>query len=160
MTAKKHEDDIFNEENEVQSNWIKFNVPLEDKITGTLIAIREMKSTLPGKEGEMVKIYELKADSGSFHELDEKKKVIPEPVVVEAGSIWSIGGKPIIDRQMQNIKIGQKIGLKFIEEVPAKTKGFNPAKTIRVYTPKNDDGSYKMDEAFLAERNGDDGFGN
>lgn len=160
MTNKKHEDDIFSEENEVQSNWVKFNVPLEDKITGTLIAIREMKSTLPGKEGEMVKIYELKADSGSFHKLDEKKKVIEEPVVVEAGSIWSIDGKPIIDRQMRNIKIGQKIGLKFIEEVPAKKKGFSPAKTIRVYTPKNDDGSYKMDEEFLAERNGDDGFGN
>ena len=159
MTKTKNvEDDIFNEENEVQSNWVKFNVPLEDKITGTLIAIREMKSTLPGKEGEIVKIYELKADAGSFHELDDKKKVIDEAVVVEAGSIWSIGGKPIIDRQMQNVKIGQKIGLKYIEEVPSKTKGFNPAKTIKVYTPKNDDGSYKMDEAFLAERSGDDGF--
>lgn len=159
MTAKKNvEDDIFNEENEVQSNWVKFNVPLEDKITGTLIAIREMKSTLPGNEGELVKIYELKADAGSFHELDDKKKVIEEPIVVEAGSIWSIGGRPIIDRQMQNVKIGQKIGLKYIEEVPSKTKGFSPAKTIKVYTPKNDDGSYKMDEAFLAERNGDDGF--
>ena len=143
-------------ENEVQSNWVKFNVPMEDKIMGTLIAVREVKSTLPGKEGELVKIYELKADEGTFHELDDKKKVVEEPVVIEAGTFWSVGGKPIIDRQMQNVKVGQKVGFKYTEEVPSKTKGFNPSKTIKVYTPKNDDGSFKMDAEFLAEKESKD----
>lgn len=148
MTNKIKKDD-FDEENIVQSNWIKFNVEQEDKIMGTLIAIREMKSTLPGKEGEIVKIYELKADYGSFHELDEKKKIVPEPIVVEENSIWSIGGKPIIDRQMTNVRVGQKVGFKFTEEQPSKTKGFAPAKVVKVFTPKNDDGTAKMDTEWI-----------
>ena len=143
--------DAFDESNEVQSNWVKFNVPLEDKIFGTLIAKRQVKSNLPGKEGELVWVYELKAEYGSFHELDDKKKVIETPVMVGNGDFYSIGGKPMIDRQMQNIRIGQKIGLKFIEEIPSKTKGFAPQKVVKVYAPKNDDGTPMMDEEFLAE---------
>jgi hypothetical protein len=65
-----------------------------------------------------------------------------------------IGGKASIERQMANIKIGQKVGFKFVDEKPSKTKGFAPSKLIKVFTPKNDDGSYKMDEEFLK---GDDG---
>ena len=139
-------------ENEVPSNWISWGVPIEDKIFGTLISKRTMKSTFPGKEGEEVFIYEMKADMGSFHELDDKKNPVDEPTVIQAGEIWNVGGKPGIDKQMRNIKIGQKVGLKFIEEVPAKTKGFNPAKLIKVFAPKNDDGTFKMDEEFLKEQ--------
>jgi len=151
MTTKKTTTDDFDVSNEVPSNWVKFNIEGEDKIMGTLIAIREMKSTLPGKEGELVKIYEVKADYGSFHELDEKKKVIDEPIVVEENSIWSIGGKPIIDRQMTNVRVGQKVGFKFTEEQPSKTKGFAPAKVIKVFTPKNDDGTAKMDTVWIEQ---------
>jgi len=151
MTTKKTTTDDFDASNEVPSNWVKFNIEGEDKIMGTLIAIREMKSTLPGKEGELVKIYEVKADYGSFHELDEKKKVIDEPIVVEENSIWSIGGKPIIDRQMTNVRVGQKVGFKFTEEQPSKTKGFAPAKVIKVFTPKNDDGTAKMDTVWIEQ---------
>lgn len=149
-TAKKGADP-FDASNEVPSNWVKFNVPAEDKIFGTLMATREMKSTIPGKEGEIVKIYELKADFGSFHEADEKKNVIEPAIEIEKDSIWSIGGKASIDRQMQNIKIGQKIGFKFMDEQPSKTKGFAPAKNIKVYAPKGPDGKAQMDEEFLAE---------
>lgn len=153
--SKKNTNNDFDESNVVTSNWIKFNVTDEDKVMGTLIAKRQMKSTLPGKEGEMVWIYELKADYGSFHELDENKVVIPEPVIVEEGTFWSVGGKPIIDRQMQNVKVGQKVGFKFTDIVPAKTKGFNPAKTIKVYTPKNEDGTFKMDEEWIESQKSD-----
>ena len=134
--AKKNVD-VFDESNEVKSNWAKFSVPQEDKIFGTLIAKRQVKSNLPGKEGEMVMVYDLKADYGTFHALDDKKRVIEEPITVEAGTFWSVGGKPMIDRQMQNIKLGQKIGFKFIEEVPSKQKGFNPTKVIKVFAPSN-----------------------
>lgn len=154
--ATKKERDPFDSENEVSSNWVKFNVPQEDKVFGTLLSKRQMKSTLPGKEGELVWVYEMKMDYGSFHELDEKKRVIEEPITVEEGSIYNVGGKSVIDRQMQNIKIGQKIGLKFIEEVEPKTKGFNPAKVIKVYAPKNDDGTPQMDEAWLEQKRQDD----
>ncbi len=80
------------------------------------------------------------------------KKVIPEAIVIEPGSFWTIGGKTGIDAQMRNIKVGQKIGLKFIDEKPSKTKGFAAAKNIKVYAPKNDDGMYQMDDEFLAEQ--------
>ncbi len=139
--------------NEVTSNFVKFNVPLEDKIMGTLTAKREMKSTIPGKEGEMVNIYDLKADVGSFHETDDNKQVIEPAIEVAPGSMWSVGGKPQIDRQMINIRVGQKVGFKFMESVPSKTKGFAPAKSIKVYTPKNDDGSYQMDTEWIEANN-------
>jgi len=150
MTKSKGWD---SEENAVQSNWMKFNVPLEDKIHGTLIAKRTMKSTMPDKAGELVHIYEIKADEESvFHALDDKKVLIPEPRPIRVGDIFSIGGTAVIDRQMQNIKVGQIIGLKYIEEKAAKQKGFNPAKIVKVYAPKNDDGSPLMDEAFLEQQ--------
>ena len=148
----KKETSWDDEGNEVQSNWVKFNVPMEDKIFGTLIAKRIMKSTIPGKENEDVNVYDLKADMGSFHEADEKKVVIPEAITIQAGDIWSIGGKTGIDAQMRNIKLGQKIGFKFIDEKPSKTKGFAPAKNIRVYAPKNEDGTPQMDDEFLAQQ--------
>ena len=146
MSKKDNWDD---EANEVKSQWVKFNVPMEDKIFGTLLTKRQMKSTIPGKEGELVWVYELKAENGSFHEVDENKVVIPTPVVVNAEEVWSVGGKNSVDVQMRNIKIGQKVGLKFIDTQPSKTKGFAPAKNIRVYAPKNEDGTPVMDTAWL-----------
>ena len=152
--------DWDSEENEVKSNWVKFNMPLEDKFVGTLIAKRKVKSMLPGKEGEMANVYDFKVDLGSFHELDDKKKLIEEPVVMRAGDFYSVGGKAMIDRQMQNAKIGQKIGMKYIEDSPSKTKGFAPAKVIKVYVLKNEDGSPQMDEAWLVEQQSTESFGN
>jgi hypothetical protein len=150
MTAKDNWDDTSNE---VQSNWVKFYVPMEDKILGTLIAKRTMKSAIPGKENEDVNVYELKADQGSFHNVDETKKVIPEAITINAGEVWSVGGKNSIDVQMRNIKVGQKVGFKFLDEKASKTKGFAPAKNIKVYAPKNDDGTPQMDAEWLEEQN-------
>ncbi|MES2006882.1 MAG: hypothetical protein V4436_02105 [Patescibacteria group bacterium] len=142
-----------NKENEVTSNWMKFNVPLEDKIHGTYIRKSQMKSNLPGKEGQLVNNYEIKADeASSFHALDDTKKVIAEPVQIKVGDIYSIGGTAVIDRQMQNIKLGQVIGLKFIEEKASKTKGFAPAKIVKVYAPKDGEGNPIMDKEFLEQK--------
>jgi len=149
MTLKK--DDWDNDENEVASNWVKFYVPVEDKVFGTLIAKRQVKSNLPDKAGELQWVYDLLTDMGSFHEVDDKKVVLPTPIVINAGEIWSVGGKIGIDAQMRNIKIGQKIGFKFLDEKPSKTKGFAPSKNIRIYAPKNPDGTPQMDEEWLKE---------
>lgn len=154
MTTKK--DDWDTPENEVQSNWVKFYVPMEDKILGTLIAKRTMKSAIPGKESEDVNVYELKADSGSFHNVDDKKVVIPEPITINTGEVWSVGGKNSIDVQMRNVNVGQKVGFKFIDEKASKTKGFAPAKNIKVYTPKNDDGTPQMDTEWIEENNSEE----
>lgn len=144
--------DIFSAENEVRSNWVKWNKEGEDKIFGTLVDRRTVKSQMLGHEGEDVLIYDLKADYGSFHAVDDKKVLIEEPIVVNEGEIWSIGGKNSIDRQMRNVKLGQKVGLKFTETKPSKTKGFAPAKIIRVFTPKADDGSFLMDAEWVEKR--------
>lgn len=159
--------DDFADENQIPSNWMKWGVSVfdkdqkenenPDKIFGTLMSKKQVKSTMPGKEGELVWVYEMKAQYGSFHALDEKKNPVDEATTINDGDIYSIGGNATIDSQMTNIKVGQVIGLKFIEEKPSKTKGFSPAKIVKVFAPKNDDGSFKMDEEFLAERNSLDG---
>lgn len=154
----KKEVDVFDASNEVKSNWIHWGVIQEDKVFGTLIAKRKVKSTIPGKEGEDVMVYELKTDYGSFHNADENKQIIPEPVKVNANEYWSIGGKPSIDRQMQNITIGTKVGFKFIETQPSKTKGFAPAKIIKVFVPRNDDGTPTVDKEWLEAQQSVDGF--
>lgn len=150
MATKKTQDD-FSDDNAVKSNWVKFNVIQEDKVVGTLIRVSETDSQF--NPGEKVKIYELKADYGSFHELDDRKKLIDEPITIGEGEFWSVGGKAGIDKQMANIKIGQKVGFKFVDEMPNKTKGFAPAKLIKVYAPKNDDGTPKMDLEFIEKNN-------
>ncbi len=160
-TAKKKnmsKDNWEDSAKEVQNSWMKFNVPMEDKVKGTLIAKRTMKSTLPGAEGKLVNIYELKADMGVYHTLDDKKKVVDEPVTLNEGDFVSVGGTAVIDRQMSNIKVGQKVALKFLEEKPSKTKGFAPAKIVKVYTFENEDGTAQMDEAFLQENRTVDNF--
>ena len=135
--------DLFNENNQVKSSWVKWG-KIGDNIFGTLIDVREINSQFPGKENERVKIYEIKADGGEFHELDDKRNAVAEPTKIVEGEIWNIGGKAGIDVQMRRIKVGQKLGIKFTDEKPSKNKGFNPLKIIKVYT----DGS--IDEEWLA----------
>lgn len=151
-----------NEWSEVKNSFWKRN-KIGDHIIGTLIGVREIQSQLPGKEKEMVKIYEVKADSGECHDIDDKKQVIEEPIVINEGEIWNIGGgskesPSIIDNQFRNIKLGQKVKVEFVDEKPPKKKGFNPMKVIKVFT------NGKMDDAWLKEQEEarktvDDGFG-
>ena len=117
---------------EVKTSWVKWG-KIGDFIKGTLVDIREINSMLPGKEGQRVKVYEILAQMGSFHQIDEEKKPIDPPVVINMGEYWTIGGKPGIDSQMRNIKLGQIVGLRFTEVKPSKTKGFNALKVIKIY---------------------------
>jgi hypothetical protein len=50
---------------------------------------------------------------------------------------------------MARIKIGQVVGLKFVEELEAKTRGYNPTKLIKVFTPKDASGEFEMDEEIV-----------
>jgi len=128
--------DIFDDENEVQSNWVKFS-EVGDMVHGTLISVRSVKSNLPGKEGEMQTIYELKADGGSFHAIDENKQIIKPPIEIQEEEYWNVGGNFALDQQLRNTKVGTKIGIKFTGEKPPKTKGFNPTKIKKVYIQKD-----------------------
>lgn len=137
--------------NEATNSFVAWS-EIGDYVFGTLTAVKSVKSTLPGKENEMQKIYEVKVKEGQYHTLDEKKRVMETPVILNEGDTVSIGGRAFTDSRMAHVKIGQMFGQKFVEETPAKTKGFNPTKVIKVFTPKNPDGTFTMDEEFLAER--------
>lgn len=142
------EDELFKDENAVKSNWVKFG-KIGDFIKGTLVDVREMKSTMPGKEGQLVKIYELLASIGSFHDIDEEKKPVETPIIIQGGEYWNIGGKVGIDNQMRNIKTGQIVGFRFDSENPSKQKGFSPTKIIKVYAGAMDpnfDGASSLDQ--------------
>ena len=132
---------------EVKTSWVKWGQQ-GDWIRGTLTDVREIDSNLLGKAGEKVKVYEFVAAGGSFHELDERKNPVEEATVLEKGSFWTVGGKAGIDNQMRNVKIGQVFGMRFAEEKPSKTKGFNPTKVIKVLV-----GS--MDENYSGQTQGD-----
>lgn len=140
----KNEDEIFSEENEVKNVFFSFG-KIGDYIKGTLLAIREVNSTLPGHEGEKVKVYDVKVKSGVHHLLDDKKNVIEPGIVLEEGSYISVGDRVSFSDQMRMIKIGQIFALKFVEEKPAKKKGFNPYKLVKLYQGT-------MDEEYAADK--------
>lgn len=135
-------------ENEAQNNFVSWG-QIGDFVLGTLVGTKEVKSTLPDKEGEMQKVYEVKVKECSYHILDDKKRVIEEPIVPGEGDLVSVGGRKSIDSRMARVKLGQVFGLKFTEELPAKTKGYNPTKVIRVFTPKDAKGSVLMDQEWI-----------
>lgn len=135
--------DMFSEDNEVKSSWIQWGKP-GDHIIGTLVARYEKPNTL-SERNEMQTVYEIKVEKGSFHAL-ENKIPVETPTTMNPDEIWNIGGKSGLDAQMRNVKIGQIVGIKFMEELPAKVKGHNNTKQLKVYTEG------KMDEAWLKEK--------
>lgn len=142
------------EENEATNNFFKWG-DVGDYILGTLIAKKQTPSTLPDKKGELQWIYEFKVEEGLYHDLDEKGNVGDE-ITLEKGDIISVGGRQMYDSRMARVKIGQIAGLKFTEELPPKTRGYNPTKLIKVFTPKDDSGEFRMDAEFLAQREADE----
>lgn len=147
-TSKKAEWD--SEENEAKNNFVGFN-EIGDKILGTLLSRKQVKSTLPDRVGELQFVYEFKVKECIYHVLDEKKRVVEDAIEPQEGDIVSVGGRKMIDSRMAKAKLGQVVGLKFTEELPAKTKGYNPTKLIKVYFPKGDDDQVLMDEEWLEE---------
>jgi hypothetical protein len=125
--------DIFDAENEVKSSFIQWGKP-GDYLQGTLTDKREVENQLADKKGEMQTIYEILVEKGEYHIIKEDKSIDDKATTLKEGDVWSIGGKAAIDSQMRNVKIGQKLGMKYMEEVPSKTKGYNPTKVIKIFT--------------------------
>lgn len=149
--------DWDSDENEAKNNFVAFS-EVGDKVLGTLIGKKQTKSTLPDRAGEMQWIYEIKVRECSYHILDDKKKVVEDAIEPEEGEIVSVGGRKMIDSRMARVKLGQIVGLKFVEELAPKTKGYNPTKLIKVYLPKDSAGEAEMDEEWLEEHKADKEF--
>jgi hypothetical protein len=125
------------------SNWIKFG-RVGDWVAGTLVSVIEKKNDIMGV---MQKIYELKVENGAYHDI--KDKVVandPTELNSESGN-YLLGGKKIIDFQMRNIKIGQKVLVVYQSDY--KLKGGMTAKTIKIKIGK-------MNEEFLKQKTRDE----
>lgn len=158
-TAQKGASKAWDDEtNEATNNFLSWG-QIGDYILGALLSVKEVESTLPDKKGEKQQVYEIKVRESSYHLLDDKKNVIEEAVVPEEGDIVSVGGRKSIDSRMTRVKIGQIVGLKFVDELPPKQKGYNATKQIKVFTPKGRDGDFEFDEEVRAAASGDELMG-
>ncbi len=123
----EQKDDFFNDDNIAQANWFKFE-KVGDSIKGTLIATRKQAGVgaFPDQ-----KIFELKTAEGDMWNVG-----------------FSVDKRYVLDR-MRNVKIGQIVGFMFKDEIPSKTKGYAPAKSIEVYVGG-------MDESYVVPRSEED----
>ena len=121
---KQNGDDLFTEENEVPSNWKSWDA-IGDKIQGTLVSKRTV-----------------------FNQLSEKDQIVYE-ILTKDGQYWNVGGKPAIDAQMRNVKLGQIVGFKFVESRSATKKGYKDTKVIKIFAGQ-------MDEEWLGQQQGDE----
>jgi hypothetical protein len=101
---------IFDEGREINESWAKF-VTIGDSVQGTYIGKRRAPSSIDGK---IQVIYNL---------------LTPNGVVNVAKPETHTG----FHYRMDTLKFGQIVGFRFTEEIPSKTKGFNPTKVIVIY---------------------------
>lgn len=142
MTEKKAEKDIFDDSNfgadtEISGNTIDWH-KVGDYVVGTFVKARHNVETVHGENS----IYELFCEKGTFHKKDGTE------VIVNKGDTYSVWGRnDLFDGQMNSLKPGQVIKLTFAEERPSKQG--NPAKIIKIFAPKNNDGSVVMNATWL-----------
>lgn len=133
-----------NQWQEVKSSVISWG-KVGDFIEGTLtdIVVREVQDVQKGLVRKNT--YEIKADAGEFHEVDDNKVAVEPAIKCEAGDSYTIwGGRVTIDAGMRKAKIGQKVKVLFAEQGEPKKKGYSGFKLIKVYLGV-------MDEKWLGE---------
>lgn len=118
---------IFDESNKVAGSFATFK-KIGDQVEGTLVDKRQTPDKM--NPGKMQWIYELKGTNGE---------------------IILVGGKPGIDMQMKNVRLGQVIGMRYEKDKPSTNPALKPAKIIQVYANIN-----VVDEEWLKERETED----
>ena len=142
MATKKNWD---NEEFEAQSAFFALGEP-DDFLYGTVIAIRQVPDQYhPGKTQDVL---DFLVDECSYHKLVNKKPQ-KEATVLSKGDFISFGGRPSTASRTRTIKVGQKVGIKYVGEVKAKDPKHNDAKSVKIFTPKLPSGEFEMDTAWL-----------
>lgn len=84
----------------------KFEQP-GDEVTGTLVAIEENQSY-----------------GGKVYKLENGDKTI------------TVFGTAVLDSRMAGVEIGSEVLIRFVDEKPNKTKGYNPIKNFDVFVSK------------------------
>lgn len=124
--------DPFAGMNEVKTSTIKWG-KVGNWFKGTLTDNTRQQQNQLSKDKEMQAVYEFKIAGGSFNGINPDKSISPDPTVLEAGSFWTVYGKGAVQGQMRNAKLGQIVGMRFVEEKASKQPGFNPTKVIKVF---------------------------
>ena len=118
----KDKDDIFSDENEVKANYWKLE-KVGDEVRGVLVDKRIVQNTLRTPAVRQT-IYTLIQD-------DET------PICIGGRG----GQDPQVIAGLEQCKMGQYVGLKYVEEKKNSKPGLHPAKIVRVYT----NGTMKQD---------------
>jgi hypothetical protein len=141
MNKDIFDDKNFGPESEVSSNTVDWG-KVGNFIVATFVKARHGIETQYGENS----IYEFFAEKGSFHKLTDKVAA-EKPTTINKGESWSVWGRnDLFNGQMNSLKPGQVVKLIFVEE----TKGQgNPAKIIKIYAPKNNDGSIVLNQEWL-----------
>lgn len=143
------EQDPFAGMEEVKTATIKWG-KVGDWFKGTLTEnTREVQNKLSEKK-EMQKVFEFKMHGGSFHGINEDRSIVETATIIDKDSFWSLFAKGAVAGQMRKAKLGQVIGMRFVESKPATTKGFSPTKVIKVFLGD-------MDPTYQGETAGDTG---
>ena len=108
------DNEIFDEKNIPESNWFKFE-KVGDKVTGEVIDIgrKEERDGMPAQ-----RVFILKRKNGVFTKVGVKET-----------SDYLMG-------RTNMVRPGDQLGFEFKAEIPAKKKGYSPAKSIEVYVIK------------------------
>jgi len=107
-------EDLFTDENKPTSNWFKFD-NVGDKVAGKLVSVSEKEASgqFPAQ-----RVYTIEQGDG---------------LTVNVGISLK---KDYVNSRASQARIGDILGFKFVKEIPPKTKGLNPAKSIEVYVKK------------------------
>lgn len=131
------EQDPFAGMTEVRTNAIKWG-KVGDWFKGTLTDnSREVANKLSANH-EMQKVFEFKMHGGSYHNINEDRSIATDPTIIAKDSFMSVFAKGAVAGQMRNAKLGQVIGMRFVEEKKSSTPGFNPTKVIKVFLGDQD----------------------
>lgn len=110
----KEKDDLFSPENVPESNWFKFE-KVGDRVGGIVTEIfdKPEKAGFPAQ-----RCFTLRQKSGELINVGIKKT-----------SDYIIG-------RTNGVAVGDELGFEFKKEIPAKTKGHHPAKSIEPFVRK------------------------
>lgn len=140
-----YEDPLFNEANKAQSALMKFN-KIGDAFKGTLIEKKKQRSTF--KDGEIQNFYKFIVHGGEYHNLDDNKQLIDEPVQLVKGTTIGLWGKPQLDDVLLGLKIGQIVGIRLSERKKPAKAGNYPTNVYSIYPGG-------MDEEYMGQQSDD-----
>lgn len=130
MTEKNkgtESEELFDEKNIPESNWFSFD-KVGDRVSGEVVEMFDKPSNNPTFEDQ--RVFVLKQKDGSLINVGIKKS------------------KDYLMGRTNAVVPGDTLGFEFKKEIPPKTKGFHPAKSLEVYVKKAPIGTAPAGDGF------------